>query len=409
MMRILYTAGPGDVIGTYQFWKRGEHDPRQVPITYSNQFFDVCREFGARGYVITYNEEPGWVKEESVCIENRPIPFLDRSGLLFHLGQMWYGFRLFLTALRFRADVAVISSGTHWFLLASMRLLRVQVIPSLHNVLWPKYRDRSRVQRLVGRWNGWFFRNHCAAVLSASEDIVEQVRELSGDRGPPLVEFLPIYQRETFAKITPPKADGRPFRVLFVGRVEAAKGVFDLLAICKFLREQGVDVEFDLCGRGSALIPLVRAVEEASLTEVFRCHGHCRREKVAEFLGRAHVSIVPTTTEFTEGFAMTVSEGVLAGRPVITSSVCPAARYVSEAIVEVPPDDVSGYAEAIRLLYTDREDYRIKCTACRQLQEQFYDRERGWAAGLGHILRALEAGRRPEPRSWLPRAESRST
>ena len=47
-LRILYAAGPGDVIGTYRHWKEGRDDPSQIAITYSGQFYSLCKEL-ARG------------------------------------------------------------------------------------------------------------------------------------------------------------------------------------------------------------------------------------------------------------------------------------------------------------------------------------------------------------------------
>ena len=40
-LRIVYAAGPGDVVGTYRHWKEGRDDPSQVAITYSGQFYDL--------------------------------------------------------------------------------------------------------------------------------------------------------------------------------------------------------------------------------------------------------------------------------------------------------------------------------------------------------------------------------
>ena len=96
-----------------------------------------------------------------------------------------------------------------------------------------------------------------------------------------------------------------------------------------------------------ALTELKAAAESADLAERFRCHGHCNKPTMREMFARCHVVIVPTTSEFIEGFNQVVAEGVLSGRPVITSSVCPALDYVRDAVVEVPPDDVKGYGDAI--------------------------------------------------------------
>ena len=42
-LRLMYAAGPGDIIGTWKHWKEGRDDPSQVAITYSGQVYDLCR------------------------------------------------------------------------------------------------------------------------------------------------------------------------------------------------------------------------------------------------------------------------------------------------------------------------------------------------------------------------------
>ena len=105
----------------------------------------------------------------------------------------------------------------------------------------------------------------------------------------------------------------------------------------------------------------------------------------------AHVVIVPTTSDFIEGFNKVVAEGVLAGKPVITSSICPALEYVREAVVEVPPNDVDAYAAAIVRLREDANFYQSRREGCKTAQSQFYDVSRGWGAGLGRMLKFIGA------------------
>src|SRR5438270_13110444 len=97
---ILYAAGPGDVIGTYKYWKSGQDDPREVSRTYSSQFFDVCRELGWRGYVVTTRAERNRLEDGDFVIEDRPIPGIKSGGIGYHLGQIAYGIRLTWSALR---------------------------------------------------------------------------------------------------------------------------------------------------------------------------------------------------------------------------------------------------------------------------------------------------------------------
>ena len=84
-IRIFYAAGPGDLIGTYGHWKAGRDDPSQVAITYSSQFYDLCRELGAEGYAVSYCPRKDKVHEGNLKLLHRRIPFMKGPGPLYHI------------------------------------------------------------------------------------------------------------------------------------------------------------------------------------------------------------------------------------------------------------------------------------------------------------------------------------
>ncbi len=401
-LRIFYAAGPGNVLGTYRHWKEGQDDPSQVALTYSGQFYDVVRDLGVEALVVGSSHLPGSLRDGPFRIEHCPAPLRHCRGLLYHIGQTWASLRLLWKAWRFRADVMVVSCGSgHWFPLRLARLLGIKIIPALHCVLWGKGSRPSLAHRLVNRLNRRFFLQNVSGILTASHDIAQQIAQLTNGQHQPTYVFLPTYRREQFLGLPAAALPSRPFRVFYAGRIERDKGVFDLLEIARRFDGAGrTDIEFDLCGAGSVLADLRTAALQAGpdLAARFRCHGHCHKAKMREMFAGAHVVIVPTTTAFLEGFNQVVAEGVLSGRPVITSSVCPALEYVKDAVVEVPPDDVVGYGDAILKLCDDQSFYQAKTEACHAAQDQFYDQRRGWSATLKKVLAraGLTPGRNPE-------------
>ncbi|HSV16201.1 MAG TPA: glycosyltransferase family 4 protein [Tepidisphaeraceae bacterium] len=378
------------MIGTFGHWKAGRDDPMQVAVTYSGQFLELCRELDADGYVISYNPRRAKVVDGRFTIEHRPHRWKRGPGPLYHLGQIWYGVRLAVTAARFGADAAVVTDGTHWFALGLMRLFGVRVIPSVHCVLWRHNRPPTDFTgKLVRRLNTRFFGRRASAVLCVSEAIAQQIRPMMNGRATaaPIIPFLPTYRRESFGDGFPAPPPAPPFRVFYAGRIERNKGVFDLLEIAKQLARDGqIDIDFDLCGTGSALEPLREAAAAAGVAERFRCHGHSPQSFMREMYQRCHVVIVPTTSDFVEGFNKVVAEGVLAGRPVITSSVCPALEYVKDAVLEVPPDDAAGYAAGILQLRDDKALYDSKQSASAVTRTQFYDPTFGWQAAVRRAI-----------------------
>jgi glycogen(starch) synthase len=392
-LRILYAVGPENVMEAYQYWKINQAPPSQVSLPYSTQLYQVCKDLDAKAYVLAQALKKEFLQEEEFIVELRPVLLANAGGLLYHLSQVLSGIVLLLTAIRFRANVIVADSGTtHWFVLSAFDWMGINVIPSLHCVLWRKYAPLRQSEKLTLKLSRNVFSVQSKAILAASQDAAKQVSELTGGKHPPIFEFFPTYPRSYFANIAAPNTQ-KPyiFRVLFAGRVEKDKGVFDLLEIAKRFLSMGIqDIIFDLCGDGTALKSLRDAVTEAGVESSFICHGYCQKPKMQEMYTQAHVVIVPTRTEFIEGFNRVVAESILCGRPVVTSSVCPALSYVHDAVIEVPPNDITAYGDALLELYKNPQLYEQKRLACLSVQEQFYDMTRSWGAALKHILIGLK-------------------
>jgi glycogen synthase len=385
-LRLFYAGGPGNVIGTYRHWRAGADDPSEVSATYSGQFWNLCRELGAISYVVSSHHRKAAIRDGDFRVEHRPKPGPDARGLKYHLLQAWYGLGLVCSALLFRADFAIVSMGmTHWFVLSVLPIFGIRVIPDIHCVLWSKFQEPSRTERILREIDRrLLFHTRAHATLTASPEIARQVRELGAQN--PVIEFLPTYYRETFEHIAC-SSTSRPFRVLFAGRIEKNKGVFDVLDIARRYRAHGVSgIVFDICGGGTALVALREQSARVGLGADFICHGHLGREEMKAMFSNCHIVLVPTTSDFREGLNRVVVEGVLSGRPVVTSSVCPALDSVRDAVLEVPPDNVSGYHDAILRLRDDAELYASKSHACKVYQDQFYDEANGWGNALRRVL-----------------------
>ena len=377
-------------MGTYQHWKAGRDDPSEVSRTYSGQFFDVCRELGAKGYAITTRSDRARLVDGDFVIENRPVRGLKDGGLRYHLGQLSYGLRLTLTALRRRADVAVISTGTHWFALSAMALLGVKVVPALHCALWPAGRPPSgRIARSIAKLDGWFWRHFAAATICVSPECERQVRQIAGTVRGPMYQVRAQYRRGYLDALPPAMwPDQQPFCVLYAGRIERVKGVFDLLEVAKQLEAKHPRrFRWEICGSGPAQAELAAAAKDAALDQNFILRGKLDRAAMADAFSRAHAVVVPTTAQFAEGLNKVCVESILAGRPVITSIHSNALDVLGNAAVEVPSGNVGAYADALIRLANDREVYESASRACAAVQEQFYDPARSWGTALLQILR----------------------
>jgi glycogen synthase len=387
-LRIAYLSGPVDAAAVHVEWSEGRQ-LNYFGTVYMKQFFHVCTGLDSEGYVITtLRGEHSVCRKGSFVLENIPEPS-RRNGVLYHLTIIQWFLRLVPKLLRFRPDILIVTAfQNYWFLLFFLRWYGVSIVPSVHCTLWPKFAAVRRSWRFLWQLNRLLVLRHVKAMLVVSNDIMSQLRALLGRTDVAILRHIPTYPRSQFEGIDSPTSLPRaPFRVFFAGRIETNKGIYDLLEMARRLnadREGGF--YFDLCGEGQELDALRNQVETLNLQEVVSCHGYCNSEKLASLLGRSHVVIVPTTSRFEEGFNKVCAEAVLAGRPVITSAVCPALADIEEAAVEVQPDNIDQYCQAILDLCDDRAYYVRKHLACAGLQELFYNVENNWGSKFQEIV-----------------------
>jgi len=398
MNRVFYMAGPGDVVTTYKYWRDGEDDPNQVAVTYSGQFFDVCRRRDLACYVVSHHHRVETVNDGQFRVEHRPIQGAGRGGLFYHLAWTWYTIRLVLSAILWRSDVIVTMQQSHLLPYAVARLFGVRIVISCHCALWPKCEERKLSARVLSHIDGWVYKNVASSILVISDDLVEQVREMTGSPTIQPIQFLPTYRQATFAEAAPNQDQaGEPFRVLFAGRIERNKGVFDLLQAASLLDKTERDYQFDICGTGTAFEDLTDAVFDAKLAESFHLHGHLTRGDMGKKFKACHVIVVPTRTDFVEGCNKVVVEAIMSRRPVITNAVCLAVEGLEEAAIEVPPNDADAIAAALEKLSGDPALYQTKVEACELLRRRFLDTSQGWAAAFEKSLDKLKLGRQEIP------------
>lgn len=126
----------------------------------------------------------------------------------------------------------------------------------------------------------------------------------------------------------------RPVRFLFVGRVMHEKGVDELFAAAKRMKQKcGDDVEFHIVGSfEEAYKPVMDKLEKAC---VVKYHGY--QSNMKPFYAMASCIVLPS---YHEGMSNVLLEAAASGRPLITSDI-PGCREAVE-------DGVSGYLCSVR-------------------------------------------------------------
>lgn len=392
MLKISYMSGPANVPRFLTEMERGTPSD-YFGTNYMKLFLKLAKDIEAQAQIFTWHGEDLYETELGrYGILNWPIR--SRGGLRHHVSLLTWNLAALWRMIRFRPNIVLLTGNqNYWWIYAPLRLFGARFIASFHSVLWPKYRPVPRHLRVFNWLNGRLLLRRMSAILATSQDIREQIVSLLGLAKVPIIDHLPSYAPTQFDGIVPPsRALGSPFEILFMGRLEPNKGVYDLLAFAEQLhRKRPGEFLFHVAGEGSQSEHFASKIHTLSLTDVVLLYGHCGPSKIRELLSKSHVCVVPTRSDCEAGFEMVCAEAILAERPLVSSRVCPAIYYLADATVEVPPDDVAEYRAAIEALADSPELYARKQAACASLKSQFLEPRFGWEAAM-HRAIALATG-----------------
>jgi glycosyltransferase involved in cell wall biosynthesis len=182
-------------------------------------------------------------------------------------------------------------------------------------------------ERLSGSWAARGFLESAACVIVPCESMRAWVRSVARNAhalcvpSPVCIEPLPA-------------AAARPNLVLFLGRLEAKKGIFDLLEAVSALRAAVPDVRLVCAGDGER-IAVARYAERLGMADAVRFTGWVGPSGKRALLEAAAVFALPS---YDEAMPVSLLEAMSAGVPVIASPV--------GGIPEVVVDGVSGYLAA---------------------------------------------------------------
>jgi len=181
-----------------------------------------------------------------------------------------------------------------------------------------------------------------------------------------------------------------PGRMLFLGRLEEAKGVFDLLDACALLAPRYPGLRLVLGGEGDVERVRRRAAGLGLAGQVELPGWIGPAERAAE-LARAAVFCLPSHAE---GLPMAVLEAMAAGRAVVATRVGAIPELIEDGVngLLVPPHDVSLLSAALAsVLHDDALRGRLGARA-RETVERHYS-TRAVGARLGQIYHELEGAR----------------
>jgi glycosyltransferase involved in cell wall biosynthesis len=152
--------------------------------------------------------------------------------------------------------------------------------------------------------------------------------------------------RNTAAEFAMRKKLTAPYRFLFVGRVESAKGAGTVLEIVSQLRESNLPFHLDLIGDGPQKVEFKKVAEALQLNPYVHFHGWLPRSGIDEFYRQAHFILLPSSSE---GWPKVLSEGMAYGVVPIASNVSSIPQILAKCGtgVSLPAHAVSDFVSTV--------------------------------------------------------------
>ena len=143
-------------------------------------------------------------------------------------------------------------------------------------------------------------------------------------------------------------------RLLYVGRLAAAKGLPILLQSLALLKLASPDIQLTVIGDGEDRAELEFQVKKLELDPCVNFVGYQSSESVCQYLQAADIFVM---SSFAEGVPVVLMEAMMAGLPVVATQVAGVSELVEEGVngFLVPPSDVRLLTERIQSLLADGE------------------------------------------------------
>ncbi len=194
--------------------------------------------------------------------------------------------------------------------------------------------------------------DHANAVLigcnSFRDEVVERLGVAPG-------RFTIVPGAVDTARFTPPDApppDDPPV-MLYHGRVDARKGVLDLLAAARQLKQGGDRFRLLVSGIGPSFDETAAAIQDLGLAGDAEMTGYIDYDRVPEVYRRAGIFVSPT---YAEGFSNTILEAMASRMAVVSCrsvGVVDCIRDGENGLL-TEPGDRDGLADALRRVLRDQ-------------------------------------------------------
>jgi glycosyltransferase involved in cell wall biosynthesis len=266
--------------------------------------------------------------------------------------------RLVGALVRFRPQVVLVHGSSSlsflrdWVLMVISRLASAKVVCHYHGTAHARF---PSCETVWGRRLGRFLMRAADRVIVLGptyQRVMGEAWKRSIDWSPNTCE---VELFEASRPTPPPWLEPGDRAILFVGRLSAPKGLYDLFDAAPQVLERHPDARFVLAGvaENDELEPVVRAeAARRGIAERVTFLGHVAGEDKVSTYAASQLLVVPS---WTEAFPLVIPEGMAAGLPIVATAVGAVPDFVADGVdgFLVSPHDPAALADRIGRLLED--------------------------------------------------------
>lgn len=375
--KVSYIPGPGDVVGTYEYWREGLEDPRVPVMTYSSMMYTTIKNFNAKLQVITPYSPPESF-EEWILFSKIPEVSKNKNYFLSQIERL----KVIRNELdKFSPKVVIVASDIPTIFLFMLKSSKWKLCLSIHNTYWPGGRNppngfKAWIKRQLIRINLGFI----DTAICTSRECARQLKILRSS-GIKVRTELPVVRH----KITPNQSK-KVQKLVFLGRIEQSKGIFMLADCVNRLSQDFPELKCTFAGSGSDSNKFIEHLTELNNDKI-NYVGRLSAEKVHELLHNSDLLVVPTTTRFNEGLALVGFEAAVHMVPSLFSDVVPAHEYFEGACSIFEADNKDDLELKLKKLIMDNDFYMLLKHKLSFHIRNISNHEQSWGDHVTNILK----------------------
>lgn len=203
--------------------------------------------------------------------------------------------------------------------------------------------------------------SNSSAVTTVSSWLAAQVKEMAPE-AEPIVSPMPVATH-----LFSPGGSRHDRRLLFVGRLNAQKGIGELLGALAAMRTRA---ELDVVGDGTDRDALLARAAALGISDRVSWHGALPQPRLVEFYRQATAVVVPSREE---GFGLVAVEAQLCETPVVAYASGGLADTMEDGVTGylIPPGDASSLATTLDSVVTSEQRHEIGRAGRRSAMGRF--------------------------------------